>query len=94
MSEEDNAEFDLLAALSFDQQHVQTSQPCEPGTDSYGCSGCSICAFILIKAAKSAVCMHLTHYYYAPGILPGSAKQCMLGNVYLRSNLSRKALFA
>ena len=27
-----------------------------------------------------------------PDTLPGSADQCILGNVYLRSNLSRKVL--
>ncbi len=32
----------------------------------------------------------LTQYPYDPGTLPGSADQCILGNVYLRSNLSRK----
>jgi len=32
----------------------------------------------------------LTQYFYDPGTLPGSADQCILGNVYLRSNLSRK----
>ncbi len=34
----------------------------------------------------------LTQYPYDPGTLPGSADQCILGNVYLRSNLSRKDL--
>ena len=29
-------------------------------------------------------------YLYDPGILPGSAYQCILGNVCLRSNLSSK----
>jgi len=32
------------------------------------------------------------HNTHDPGISPGSAKQCILGDVYLRSNLSRKAL--
>ena len=32
----------------------------------------------------------LTQYPYDPGTLPSSANQCILGNVYLRSNLSRK----
>ncbi len=32
----------------------------------------------------------LTPYPYDPGTLPSSANQCILGNVYLRSNLSRK----
>ncbi len=32
----------------------------------------------------------LTQYPYDPGTLPGSADQCILGNVYLRSNLSWK----
>jgi len=32
----------------------------------------------------------LTRYPYDPGTLPGSADQCILGNVYLRSNLSRE----
>jgi len=34
--------------------------------------------------------LYLTHYLYDPGTLPSSANQCILGNVYLRSNLSRK----
>ncbi len=32
----------------------------------------------------------LTQYPYDPGTLPSSANQCILGNVYLRSNLSRE----
>jgi len=32
----------------------------------------------------------LTQYPYDPGTLAGSADQCILGNVYLRSNLSRE----
>ncbi len=31
-----------------------------------------------------------SQYPYDPGTLPSSANQCILGNVYLRSNLSRK----
>ncbi len=34
----------------------------------------------------------LTQYPYDPGTLPSSANQCILGNEYLRSNLSRKAV--
>jgi len=33
--------------------------------------------------------LYLTQYLYDPGILPSSANQCILGNVYLRSNLPR-----
>ncbi len=36
--------------------------------------------------------LYLTQHPYDPGTLPGSADQCILGNVYLRSNLSRKAV--
>ncbi len=32
----------------------------------------------------------LTQYPYDPGTLPSSANQCILGNVYLRSHLSRE----
>ena len=32
----------------------------------------------------------LTQYPYDPGTLPSSANQCILGKVYLRSNLSRE----
>ncbi len=32
----------------------------------------------------------LTQYPYEPGTLPGSAHQCITGNVYLRSNLARE----
>jgi len=31
----------------------------------------------------------LTQYPYDPGALPSSANQCILGKMYLRSNLSR-----
>ncbi len=34
--------------------------------------------------------LYLTQYLYDPGILPSSANQCVLGNVYLRFNSSRK----
>ncbi len=34
--------------------------------------------------------LYLTQHPYDPGTLPSSANQCILGNVYLRSNLSRK----
>jgi len=34
--------------------------------------------------------LYPTQYLYDPGTLPSSANQCILGNVYLRSNLSRK----
>jgi len=34
--------------------------------------------------------LYLTQYLYDPGTLPTSANQCILGNVYLRSNLSRE----
>jgi len=34
--------------------------------------------------------LYLTQYLYDPGTLPSSANQCILGNVYLRSNLSRE----
>ncbi len=37
--------------------------------------------------------LYLTQYLYDPGILPSSANQCMLGKVYLRSNLSREQQF-
>ncbi len=33
--------------------------------------------------------LYLTQYLYDPGNLPSSANKCILGNVYLRSNLSR-----
>ena len=32
----------------------------------------------------------LTQHPYDPGTLPGSADQCILGNVYLRSSLPRE----
>ncbi len=34
--------------------------------------------------------LYLMQYPYDPGTLPSSANQSILGNVYLRSNLSRK----
>jgi len=34
--------------------------------------------------------LQLTQYPYDPGTLPSSANQCIFGNMYLRSNLSRK----
>ncbi len=34
--------------------------------------------------------LYLTQYLYDPGILPGCANECILGMVYLRSNLLRK----
>ena len=52
--------------------------------------------FQYINAQSNAVaqpCMtayYLYHNTYDPGISPGSANQCILGDVYLRSNLSRK----
>ena len=33
-------------------------------------------------------------YIYDPGILPSSANECVLGDVYLRSNLSRELVSA
>ncbi len=34
--------------------------------------------------------LYLTQYLYDPGILLSSANRCILENMYLRSNLSRK----
>ena len=34
--------------------------------------------------------LYLTQYLYNPVTLPSSANQCILGNVYLRCNLSRQ----
>ena len=36
--------------------------------------------------------LYLTQYLCDPGTLPSSANQCILGIVYLRSNLSRKCI--
>ena len=36
--------------------------------------------------------LYLTQYLCDPGMLPSSANQCILGNVYLRSNLPREHL--
>jgi len=42
----------------------------------------------LTQPCMTAYC--ICHNIYGPGISPGSANQCILGDVYLRSNLSRK----
>jgi len=42
----------------------------------------------LTQPCMTAYC--IWHITYDPGISPGSANQCILGDVYLRSNLSRK----
>ena len=44
----------------------------------------------LTQPCMTAYCTQ--HNTYDPGISPGSADQCILGDVYLRSNLSRKHL--
>ena len=41
----------------------------------------------LTQPCMTAYC--ILHNTYDPGISPGSANQCILGDVYLRSNLSR-----
>lgn len=35
---------------------------------------------------------YLTQYFYDPGILPGSARRCILGTVYLRSDQGKKPI--
>ena len=42
----------------------------------------------LTQPCMTACCIY--HNTYDPGILPGSVNQCILGNVYLRSHLSRE----
>lgn len=42
-----------------------------------------------VQPCMTAYCIQ--HNTYDPGISPGSANQCIFGDVYLRSNLSRKA---
>jgi len=42
----------------------------------------------LTQPCMTAYC--LQHNTYDPGISPGSANQCILGGMYLTSNLSRK----
>ena len=42
----------------------------------------------LTQPCLTAYC--ILHITYDPGISPGSANQCILGDMYLRSNLSRK----
>jgi len=42
----------------------------------------------LTQPCMTACCIY--HNTYDPGISPGSANQCILGDVYLRSNLSRE----
>ncbi len=42
----------------------------------------------LTQPCMTAYC--LCHNTYDPGILPGCANQCILGDMYLRSSLSRK----
>ena len=41
----------------------------------------------LTQPCLTAYC--ILHITYDPGISPGSANQCILGDMYLRSNLSR-----
>ncbi len=42
----------------------------------------------LTQPCMTAYCIH--HNTYDPGISPGAANQCILGDVYLRSYLSRE----
>ncbi len=42
------------------------------------------------SAAYHSLACCLYHNTYDPDILPGSANQCILGDMYLRSNLPRK----
>ncbi len=44
----------------------------------------------LIQPCMTAYCIH--HNTYDPGISPGSASQCIVVDVYLRSSLSRKRM--
>ena len=46
----------------------------------------------LTQPCLTAYC--ILHITYDPGISPGSANQCILGDMYLRSNLSRKIVSA
>ena len=46
----------------------------------------------LTQPCLTAYC--ILHITYDPGISPGSANQCILGDMYLRSNLSRKLVLA
>ncbi len=43
----------------------------------------------LTQSCMTAYCIH--HNTYDPGISPDSPNQCILGDVYLRFNLSGKA---
>ncbi len=45
----------------------------------------------LTQPCMTAYCIQQNTY--DPGISLGSANQCILGDVYLRSNLSRKSLY-
>ena len=44
----------------------------------------------LTQPCMTAYCIY--HNAYDPGVSPGSANQCILGDVYLRSNLSRELI--
>ncbi len=51
----------------------------------------SVLASQVTPTTTARVCPHkpsVYHNIYDPGISPGSANQCILGDVYLRSNLS------
>ena len=51
----------------------------------YQANACQCIARPNIALLDCMLC--LTQYLYDPGILPGSADWCILGKVYLRSNL-------
>ncbi len=44
----------------------------------------------LTQPCMTAHCIN--HNSYDPGISPGSVNQCILGDVFLRSNLSRELM--
>ena len=45
-----------------------------------------------IKGTRESCKLSLTQCLYDPGTLPSSANQCVLGNVYVRTNMSRKQI--
>ncbi len=44
----------------------------------------------LVKKSGSQTSWDLTQHFYDLGTLPSSANECVLGKVYLRSNLSKE----
>ncbi len=91
---QDNAAQVLLeTAAACKQQYTHSRHNCDAVCPlNSECSQASGAVLACCNPANVQPCMTaycICHNTYDPGISPGSASQCILGDVYLRSNLSR-----